>query len=98
MLTIVCHKIQVLVMALFTGALFYQIAGKYDTLRMGSTRGAGFVTTGNIMLVALVQLPFLLAQKPTYYKQRKQRFFRVSSYVITQSILAIPQALLEVDY
>ncbi|CAM6087925.1 unnamed protein product [Calypogeia fissa] len=87
--------LQVLVMGLFGGALFYKVGGKYMNLKMNATRSIGFVTTGNLMLVSLVQLPLFMSQRAIFYKQRQQRFFRVSSYVISQSVVGIPQALLE---
>jgi hypothetical protein len=63
---------------------------------MNSIRALGFVSTMSIMLINLVQLPLYMLQRPIFYKHKAQRFFRVSSYIVANCIVNLPQTLLEV--
>ncbi|GLJ34605.1 hypothetical protein SUGI_0695940 [Cryptomeria japonica] len=86
---------QACVLGLFAGSAFYKMGGNYSQVEMNSVRALGFVTIMNVMLINLVQLPLNMLQRPIFYKQRSQRFFRVSSYCVAHSVVNLPQTLLE---
>ncbi|WCJ26876.1 ABC transporter G family member 36 [Euphorbia peplus] len=86
---------QAIVLGMFTGTLFYDLGSQNNQQKMNSIRALGFVSTMSIMLINLVQLPLYMLQRPIFYKHRKQRFFRVSSYVVSHSVVNFPQTLLE---
>ncbi|KAH9289369.1 hypothetical protein KI387_033486 [Taxus chinensis] len=86
---------QAFVLGLFAGSAFYKMGEQYSQTEMNSVRALGFVTIMNVMLISLVQLPLNMLQRPILYKQRSQRFFRVSSYCVAHSVVNLPQTLLE---
>ncbi|ERN03264.1 ABC transporter G family member 36 isoform X1 [Amborella trichopoda] len=83
------------VLGLFAGTMFYKMVGQYNQMQMNSVRALGFVSTMNVMLINLVQLPLHMLQRPIFYKQRSQRFFRASSFAIAYHVVSLPQAFLE---
>ncbi|TVU49709.1 hypothetical protein EJB05_01035, partial [Eragrostis curvula] len=87
--------IQVCILGIFAGTLFYKLGGHYNLQNMNSVRALGFVTTMSIMLINMPQLPLYMLQRPIFYKHRDQRFFRTSSYVVAHCVTNLPQAFVE---
>ncbi|KAJ4836594.1 hypothetical protein Tsubulata_030481, partial [Turnera subulata] len=88
-------RLQAIVLGMFAGTLFYKLGGQYNQQKMNSIRALGFVSTMSIMLINLVQLPLYMLQRPIFYKHKTQRFFRVSSYIVSHCIVNLPQTLME---
>lgn len=88
--------LQAIVLGVFSGTLFHQLGGKNTQEAMNSVRALGFVSTMSIMLLNLVQLPLYMLQRSIFYKHRAQKFFRVSSYIVAQCTVNLPQTIIEV--
>ncbi|KAI3439344.1 uncharacterized protein J3R85_004754 [Psidium guajava] len=86
---------QAIVLGLFAGTLFYKLGGNYNQQQMNSVRALGFVSTMSVTLINLVQLPLYMLQRPTFYKHKAQRFYRVSSYIVAHCVVNLPQTLIE---
>lgn len=87
---------QVLILGLFAGSLFWRVGGVYEPLDLSMVRSLGFVASMSILLINMVQLPVYMLLRPVFYKHRGQRFFRASSYLIAHSTINIPQSFVEV--
>ncbi|TVU32503.1 hypothetical protein EJB05_24234, partial [Eragrostis curvula] len=87
--------IQVCILGIFAGTLFYKLGGHYNLQNMNSVRTLGFVATMSILLINMPQLPLYMLQRPIFYKHRDQRFFRISSYVVAHCVTNLPQAFVE---
>ncbi|KAJ7531024.1 hypothetical protein O6H91_14G029200 [Diphasiastrum complanatum] len=92
---ILLRCLQVIILGFFGGTIFYHLGGRIDSLKMNSVRGMGFVSSMTVLLINLVQQPLHMLQRPVFYKQRAQRFYRVSSYLVAEAVVSLPQSLIE---
>ncbi|XP_002969153.2 ABC transporter G family member 43 isoform X2 [Selaginella moellendorffii] len=92
----IVRLLQILLVGLFTGSLFYHKGGRLDQYEMNSMRTIGFISMMTLMLINIVQLPVhIVFHRPVFYKQQGQHLFPVSSYVVAHAILNIPQSVIE---
>ncbi|EFJ33605.1 hypothetical protein SELMODRAFT_406260 [Selaginella moellendorffii] len=61
---VILRLIQVVILGIFGGAIFYSFGGSLDPGEMNIVRAIGFVSTFSIMLVNVVQLPVHMIQRP----------------------------------
>lgn len=91
-----CVGLQVLILALFMGFLFFRIERLPDSLDMSQFRGVTFITILDMTLFSMGQLPLLFQERPVYYKQQGAHFFRPSTYLFAKIFGSIPFSLAEV--
>ncbi|BBN17690.1 protein MpABCG27 [Marchantia polymorpha subsp. ruderalis] len=94
-LSLIIRFIQVLILALFMGFLFFRIERLPDSLDMSQFRGVTFITILDMTLFSMGQLPLLFQERPVYYKQQGAHFFRPSTYLFAKIFGSIPFSLAE---
>ncbi|KAG6540811.1 hypothetical protein Mapa_017836 [Marchantia paleacea] len=94
-LSLIIRFIQVLILGLFTGFLFFRIERDPDSLDMSQFRGVTFITVLDMTLFSMGQLPLLFQERPVYYKQQGAHFFRPSTYLFAKICGSIPFSLAE---
>ncbi|KAJ7522819.1 hypothetical protein O6H91_18G028200 [Diphasiastrum complanatum] len=86
---------QVLVLSFFVGFLFFRVKNDADQQDMNLVRGIFFVSLLDMTLFNVGQLPALMEQRATYYKQQSANFFRPGSYLFSKIIGSLPFSLAE---
>ncbi|KAL3689857.1 hypothetical protein R1sor_016166 [Riccia sorocarpa] len=83
-LGLIIRAVQVLVLGLLMGFLFFRVKRNANQYNMGYFRGVTFVTLLDMTLFSLSQLPGLFQERPIYYKQQGAHFFRPSTYLLAK--------------
>lgn len=84
-------------MSVYTGVVFFRVKDDPDQLVMNLKRGVFFISVLNMTLVNLGQLPGLLEERATYYKQQGAHFYRPQSFLISKILGSLPVSLIEVN-
>lgn len=88
--------LQVLIMSVYTGVVFFRVNNDPEQLVMNLKRGVFFVSVMNMTLINLGQLPALLEERAIYYKQQGAHFYRPQSFLFAKIVGSLPLSLLEV--
>ncbi|KAL3679045.1 hypothetical protein R1sor_022001 [Riccia sorocarpa] len=83
-LGLIIRAVQVLVLGLLMGFLFFRVRRNADQYNMGFFRGVTFVTLLDMTLFSMGQLPGLFQERPVYYKQQGAHFYRPSTYLFAK--------------
>lgn len=91
----VFRLIQVVVVSLVSGSLFFQMPS--ETVEDGSaTMGIIYFTLLNMMFGGTPEIANTINRLPVLFKQRDYHFFPAWAYVVPNTLLKIPQGLLDV--
>ncbi|KAL2613833.1 hypothetical protein R1flu_025525 [Riccia fluitans] len=83
-LNLIIRAVQVVVLGLLMGILFFRVRRNPDQYNMGFFRGVTFVTLLDMTLFSLGQLPGLFQERSIFYKHQEAHFFRPSTYLFAK--------------
>ncbi|GBG34973.1 ABC transporter G family member 53 [Hondaea fermentalgiana] len=92
---------QAIVMGVFMGSIFLDLdpnlptSANDDQTPATQRFGILFAVLMQSLLSGLAQMPVVLAQRPVYYKQSGSFFFRTINYVLSETAVVLPIALVE---
>ncbi|GJP31886.1 hypothetical protein CLOM_g15887, partial [Closterium sp. NIES-68] len=93
---LIARGMQVLILGIFTGTVFYRIPNTISTATMQLRLSIAFAATMALALGGFALIPNIIDERQVVEKQMGARFYRSSSYVIASTICNLPFSLAEV--
>ncbi|KAL3683081.1 hypothetical protein R1sor_001103 [Riccia sorocarpa] len=92
---VIARNIQVLIIGIFTGTLFYRVSDSHDQSAMDLKKSLAFLACMALSLNTVSQIPAQLDERQVFEKHFSARFFRTRSYVLASAMSGIPYLLME---
>ncbi|CAI7849442.1 unnamed protein product, partial [Closterium sp. NIES-54] len=93
---LIARGMQVLILGIFTGTVFFQIPNTISTATMQLRLSIAFAATMALALGGFALIPNIIDERQVVEKQLGARFYRSTSYVIASTICNFPFSLAEV--
>ncbi|CAI6006189.1 unnamed protein product [Closterium sp. NIES-65] len=93
---LIARGMQVLILGIFTGTVFFQIPNTVSTATMQLRLSIAFAATMALALGGFALIPNIIDERQVVEKQLGARFYRSTSYVIASTICNFPFSLAEV--
>ncbi|KAL2652756.1 hypothetical protein R1flu_020884 [Riccia fluitans] len=92
---VIARNVQVLIIGIFTGTLFYRVSDSHDQSTMDLKKSLAFLACMALSLNTVSQIPAQLDERQVFEKQYSARFFRTQSYVLASSMSGVPYLIME---
>nr|XP_024402508.1 pleiotropic drug resistance protein 1-like isoform X1 [Physcomitrium patens]XP_024402509.1 pleiotropic drug resistance protein 1-like isoform X1 [Physcomitrium patens]XP_024402510.1 pleiotropic drug resistance protein 1-like isoform X1 [Physcomitrium patens]XP_024402511.1 pleiotropic drug resistance protein 1-like isoform X1 [Physcomitrium patens]XP_024402512.1 pleiotropic drug resistance protein 1-like isoform X1 [Physcomitrium patens]XP_024402513.1 pleiotropic drug resistance protein 1-li len=89
------RMIQLAILGIFTGTLFYQVPTTSDRADMDLRKSLAFLAAMTLSLNSISQIPVQLDERTVFEKQYSARFFRPYAYLLACTLSQIPLTLVE---
>ncbi|CAI5462083.1 unnamed protein product, partial [Closterium sp. Yama58-4] len=93
---LIARGMQVLILGIFTGTVFYRIPNTVTTATLQLRLSIAFAATMALALGGFALIPNIIDERQVVEKQLGARFYRSTSYVIASTICNFPFSLAEV--
>ncbi|CAI5514863.1 unnamed protein product [Closterium sp. Naga37s-1] len=93
---LIARGMQVLILGIFTGTVFFQIPNTVSTATMQLRLSIAFAATMALALGGFALIPNIIDERQVVEKQLGARFYHSTSYVIASTICNFPFSLAEV--
>ncbi|CAM6092842.1 unnamed protein product [Calypogeia fissa] len=92
---LIARNLQVLIIAVFTGTLFYRVSPSHQQASMDLKKSLAFLACMALSLNTVAQIPQQLDVRQVVEKQFAARFYRTQIYVLASALNGIPYTALE---